>query len=338
MTGPRRPVVVPVFHPGLEHLLFGEREWARLEATCTLASRAPIGGFASPEAAERLGNARVLLTSWGCPPIDAAALARLPRLELVAHAAGTVKELVSDALFERGVRVTSAAAANAVPVAEFTLAAILLAGKDAFAASHRYHAGGAAAARPGTAVGLGNRGKVVGLVGASRVGRLVIERLRPFDLHVLLADPFVDEAEAKVLGVERVALSELLERADVVSLHVPLLPETEGLIGDAEVARMKPGATLINTARGKVCDAAALERALVSGRIQAVIDTTDPEPLPDDTKLRGLPNVFLTPHVAGSLGNEIPRMTALAIDEIERFARGEPLLHEVKRDDLGRIA
>lgn len=338
MSAGSRPVIVPVFHPGLEKILLGERDWSRLEALGALHARAPISGFDTAAAADRLAEARVLLSSWGCPPIDEAALALAPRLELVAHAAGTVKELATDALFERGVRVTSAAAANAVPVAEFTLAAILLTGKDAFAANHRYHADGAAVTRPGAGVGLGNRGKVVGLVGASRVGRLVIERLRPFDLHILLADPYVEDTEAKSLGVELVALGELLDRADVVSLHVPLLPETEGLIDEAELARMKAGATLINTARGRVCDAGALERALVEGRIQAVIDTSDPEPLPDDTPLRGLPNVFLTPHIAGSLGNEVPRMTALAIDEIERFLRGEPLQHEVMHRDLKRIA
>jgi len=336
VKAPAKPVVVPVFHPGLEKLLFEEADWSRLEAAAVVPSRASLVRFDAPEAAERLAEARVLFSGWGCPPIDDAALELAPRLELVAHAAGTVKDFVTDALFERGVRVTSAAAANALPVAEYTLATILLANKDAFGANARYHARGAAAA--GATGRVGNLGKTVGIVGASRVGRLVLELLRPFELEVLLADPRVDEAEARALGTTLVPLDTLLERSDVVSLHAPLLPETTGMIGDAELARMRDGATLINTARGRVCDAAALEKALVSGRLNAVIDTTDPEPLPDDTPLRGLTNVFLTPHIAGSLGNEIPRMTRLAIDEIERFARGEALQHEVLREDLERVA
>jgi phosphoglycerate dehydrogenase-like enzyme len=185
---------------------------------------------------------------------------------------------------------------------------------------------------------VGNRAKRVGLVGASRVGRLVIELLRPFELEVVLCDPFVSEAQAAALGVRKVELDELLETCAVTSLHAPLLPETTGMIGKRELARMPDGATLINTARGRVCDAEALEAELVSGRISAVLDTTEPDPLPDDNPLRGRDNVFLTPHIAGSLGTELPRMAALAIEEIGRFARGEPLLHEVSERDMERIA
>ncbi|MCP4006013.1 MAG: hydroxyacid dehydrogenase [bacterium] len=336
MPATRRPVVVPVFIPGLESLLCGETEWSALEAIADLPDRTPLAGFAVEGAAERLRDATVLLTGWGCPAIDAAALDLAPNLELIAHAAGTVKEMVTPELWERGVRVCSAAAANAVPVAEFTLAAILLANKDAFASNQRYHASGAAAARVGFDVG--NRNKVVGIVSASRVGRCVIEMLAPFDLRVLLFDPYLDEAEARAMATEPVGLDELLERSDVVSLHAPLIPETTEMIGKRELARMRDGATLINTARGRICNAEALEVELVSGRLRAVIDTSEPEPLPDNSPLRGLSNVFLTPHIAGSLGTEIPRMTQLAIDEIGRLARGEALHHEVRRTELERQA
>jgi len=336
MAVPDRPLVVPIFFSGLESVLLGDAEWSALERVADLPDRSPLANLGTEDAAERLGEATVLFSSWGCPPIDAAMLALAPNLQLITHAAGTVKGLVTPELWERGIRVCTAAAANAVPVAEFTLAAILLANKDAFASNQRYHAEGAAAARVGP--GVGNRNKTVGIIGASRIGRLVIDSLKPFDVDVLLFDPVIEAADARGLNARSVSLERLLEQSDVVSLHAPLLPETTGMIGRKELSRMRDGTTLINTARGQICDAAALEAELVSGRILAVIDTSDPDPLPDESTLRGLTNVFLTPHIAGSLGTELPRMAQLAIDEIARFAAGEDLLHEVHPSELERMA
>ena len=336
MALPPRPLVVPIFFPGLESALMTDREWQALDAVADLPDRTPVAISQTEEAAERLGDATVLFSSWGCPPIDAAILDLAPKLQLITHAAGTVKGLVTAELWERGVRVCSAAAANAVPVAEFTVAAVLLANKDAFASNQRYHASGAAAARVGPSVG--NRNKTVGIIGASRIGRLVIDLLKPFDLEVLLFDPLIDAVDADTLNVRAVGLDQLLQQSDVVSIHAPLLPETVGMIGRRELSCMRTGTTLINTARGRICDATALEAELASGRILGVIDTSEPDPLPDDSPLRGLTNVFLTPHIAGSLGTELPRMAQLAIDEIARFAAGEKLLHEVLPDELERMA
>jgi phosphoglycerate dehydrogenase-like enzyme len=134
------------------------------------------------------------------------------------------------------------------------------------------------------------------------------------------------------------ALDELLAASDVVSLHAPALLETHHQIDARRLALLRDGATLINTARGWLVDGAALERELASGRIDAVLDTTDPEVLPADSPLYEFPNVFLTPHVAGAMGTETQRMAALALDEIERFARGEPLRHAIRAEDLARIA
>lgn len=133
-------------------------------------------------------------------------------------------------------------------------------------------------------------------------------------------------------------LDELVRRADVVSLHAPSLPETRQLIDQRRLALMRDGAVLINTARGALVDTDALTEELVSGRLDAVIDTTDPEVLPADSPLYELDNVLLTPHVAGSMGAETERMGWLAVEEIERYARGEPLAHAITREDRGRIA
>lgn len=317
--------------------LFGPEERARLAAVAEVLDPEPLARFDDERAKRLLPRADVLLTGWGSPRVDEAVLQLAPRLRAVVHAAGTVKGHVEPACYAR-LRVSSAAAANAVPVAEFTVAAILLAGKRAFRLSRRYRELRGFRLWWNEVPPLGNYRKVVGIVGASRIGRLVIERLRAFDLELLVHDPLLDDAEARRLGAEPLPLDELLERADVVSLHAPSLPETRRLLDARRLALLRDGAVLVNTARGALVDGDALTRELVSGRIDAVIDTTEPELLPADSPLYELPNVFLTPHIAGAMGTETRRLAALAIGEIERLARGEALAHEVRLEDLPRIA
>ena len=184
----------------------------------------------------------------------------------------------------------------------------------------------------------GNYGKVVGIIGASSVGRLVIQHLRPFDLRVLLYDPYSTPLEARELGAHKVGLTELLSQADVVSVHAPLLDNTRGMLGTRELSLIKDGATIINTARGALIDPDALERELTQGRLFAVLDTTEPEVLPATSALYRLPNVFLTPHIAGSLGDETQRLTDFIVGELVRFSRGETLKHMVRREHLARLA
>ena len=232
----------------------------------------------------------------------------------------------------------TAAEANAVPVVEYTVASILLANKHAFHIREIYRQERRYGLWHHTTPGIGNLNKRVGIIGASRIGRRVIEALRPFDFSICVYDPYLTEEKAAGLGVEKVELDELLRSSDVVTLHAPSLPETRHMIGARELALISDGAALINTARGALIDGAALEKELSSGRIRAVIDTTDPETLPADSPLYDLPNVFLTPHIAGASGTEVYRMSELVIEEIGRYLRGEPLQHEVCQQDIARIA
>jgi phosphoglycerate dehydrogenase-like enzyme len=332
------PVVVLAMAPAFTSEVFDADASARLRAAARLPDPAPLPAFDDTRAPELLASAEILLTGWGCPRLDEAVLVRAPALRAVVHAAGTVKNHVTEACYARGLRVSSAAAANAIPVAEYALAAILLAGKRIFRLQRHYREVRAFRLWAREVPDPSNYGKVVGIVGASHIGRRVIELLRPFDLRVLVSDPYLSDAAAAALAAERVELDELLERSDVVSLHAPLLAETRGLLGAERLAKLRAGAVLVNTARGGLVDAEALTRELVSGRIDAVLDVTEPEVLPADSPLYDLDNVFLTPHVAGSLGSETRRLGRLAVDEIERYARGEPFAHEVRLEDLVRIA
>lgn len=284
-------------------------------------------------------DVEVLVTSWGCEAISQEVSDALPKLKLIAHMAGSVKGFVDDVLWRRGVLVCNAVAANALPVAEFTLAAILFANKRVFALNHAYLSTKANNA-PWTveAPNVGNYNKVVGIIGASHVGERVVELLQPFDIKVLLYDPYVSPSAARVMGATKVGLSELLSQADVVSLHAPLLNDTAGMMSTRELALMRDGATLINTARGGLVDQFALETELCSQRLHAILDTTTPEVLPPDSVLYTLPNVYLTPHITGSLGSETQRLADFIVAEIERYHKGTALKHLVRREHLARLA
>jgi phosphoglycerate dehydrogenase-like enzyme len=318
-------------------LLFPEPLMARLRRTAEIDSALVVRDFSDGSAAAQLADAEVLITGWGCPRLDDRLFASAPRLRAVLHAAGSVRSLVDDALWERGVTVSSAVTGNAVPVAEYTLAMILLTGKHVFTHRERFRRTHALPTSAETAA-TGNVGRRVGVIGASRVGRRLLELLRAHDFDVLLHDPYVDAAEAAELGARLVPLDDLLQRSDIVSLHAPDIPETHHLLDHARLALIRDGGVLINTARGALVDHAALTDELVSGRLHAVLDVTEPEPLPADSPLYRLPNVFLTPHIAGSLGNELERLGRIVVEELERLAAGLPLVHEVRHTDLARVA
>lgn len=280
----------------------------------------------------------VLLTGWGCPAIDETALGAMPSLRAVVHCAGSVKALVTEAAWDRGVVVSSATSANALPVAEYTLAVILLANKAVLEVAEEFRRTRSLVDWSTGFHHIGNVGKRVGIVGASTIGRRVIELLRPFDLEVVVADPYLDEVGAAQLGVTRVELDELVATSDVISLHAPDLPETRHLLDRRRLASMRRGATVVNTARGALVDTEALTEAVLSGHVRAVLDVTDPEPLRPDSPLWHHPGVLLTPHVAGSLGTELTRMGDLATHEVERLVAGQPFAHPVRREELDRRA
>jgi phosphoglycerate dehydrogenase-like enzyme len=262
-----------------------------------------------------------------------------PKLKLIAHAAGTVKFTLDPAVYAAGIRVTHAADANAVPVAEFTLAAIIFANKRVFELRDRYRADpGRRSSYALMDEPIGNYHRTIGLVGASRIGRKVARLLRGFDFTVLISDPFVKPGDPVLEGAELVDIETLMAGSDVVSIHAPSLPSTRAMIGAKQFKLMRDGAAFINTARGALVDEAALVAELQTGRIHAVIDVTDPEIPAPDSPLYTLPNVFLTPHVAGAVGTERLRLGEMAIEEIERFVAGMPMEFEIEPALLERLA
>jgi phosphoglycerate dehydrogenase-like enzyme len=333
-----RPTLLIAHFPGL-HLL-DDDALERIREVADVLDSEPLGTWDDPRADDLLARADIILGHWGCPRIDETVLDRAPRLGLFTYAAGTVKGVVDDAVFDRKIRVTSGADANAEPVAEFTLATILFANKDVFWQRDRLRtARDPASVRQENDSPVGNYDKVVGIVGASLIGRRVIELLAPFPhLQVVLYDPFVTDDEAKALGVTKTELDELCASVDILSIHAPELPSTRHMIAAPQLAALRTGATLINTARGSLLDHDALLAEVESGRLNAVLDVTDPEPLPEDHPLWAMPNVFITPHLAGSQGTELRRMINYVIDEITRWKAGQPARNGITKEQLARLA
>ncbi|MFD4959472.1 hydroxyacid dehydrogenase [Microbacterium sp. NPDC058389] len=311
--------------PALVPFVFGPHEQARLNELLEIDLTQPttsVAGIPDPAGVE------LLITGWGAG-IRPGDLGALPATRAVVHWGGGNGSLDGDAA-ARGIPVSTAKAANAVPVAEYTVAMITLAAKDAFWLSREYSAEQRFIDREAAAPRAGLYGTTIGIVGASAIGTLVVDRLRASDVRVLLYDPYVSAADADALGAELVDdLRALAARSDLLSIHAPEMPATIGMISADVLAALPDGATVINTARGALIDQEALVEELRRGRLRAVLDVTEPDPLPPGHALFSLPNVFLTPHLAGSMGNELRRLGESALAEIERFVAGQPFLHPV---------
>lgn len=288
--------------------------------------------------AARLARADAMLTCWGSRPVRAEDLALRPagaKPLLVAHAAGSVRGIVSREVLETGrVRLTQGAPAIAKAVAQYTVGLIVLALRQAAARRDALRAGERVTAPYHDLEGI-----PVGLIGLSRVGAMVPALLAPFEAKVLAYDPYFPADRAAALGVELVPdLDALLARARVVSLHTPVTSETRGMLNAERVARLAPGTVVVNTARADIVDQEALFARALRGEITYYTDVTQPEPLPADHPAHRSPSVFITPHIAGPTQQSLRRMSLHSLSEIGRFLRGEPLTAEVTPDRYDLLA
>jgi phosphoglycerate dehydrogenase-like enzyme len=269
-----------------------------------------------------LAAADFVFTGWGAPGIEELLL-RCPHLKAIFFAGGTASYMLSPEAWERGIQISSSYVANAVPVAEYSLAAILLGLKGGWRAISDFKLSRRYLRRTDVP---GAYQSTVGLISCGAIARELLRLLRGFDLKAIVYDPFLSDDEIRSLGGEPSELDELFEIADVVSLHSPELEETRGMITGHHLGSMKEGATFINTARGSIVNEADLCR--VAARrpdLQFVLDVVCPEPPLENSPLFDLPNVIVTPHIAGAMGGECERMGEYMVEELERYLEGEPL-------------
>jgi len=298
--------------------------------------------YYSPDDVPRDGMPGVtsVFSTWGMPAYDGETIRRLfPDLRYIYYGAGTVQYFARPFL-NAGVRIFSAWAANAVPVAEYTVAQILLGNKGFFQSDRRYRSFGFLEARAYTDNFTGNYKDTVGLLGAGMIGRLVIRLLKQYDLFIKVFDPFLSQEDALALGVEKTGLKDIFSTCRVISNHLANNDETAAMLGYELFSLMKNNAVFINTGRGRQL---VMEDLLKSMKEQpgrtALLDVTDPlEPLPEDHPAWDVPNVYITPHIAGSMGHEMCRMGEYIFDEAQRIAAGDKPLYEVTVDMLETMA
>ncbi len=312
---------------------------ARLRDEAGLISETYINRSNLPGHLPEAREAEAAFSTWNMPAFSKEEIAAyFPNLRAVFYSAGSVKSFAHPFL-ERGVRVFSAYAANAVPVAEFCAAQIVLANKGFFQCCKPSCRADYALAAARFSHCPGNYGARVGLLGAGAVGRLVIQYLAPYRLELFVYDPFLSDEEANTLGVTKASLETVFQSCSVVSNHLADVPETRGIINGDLLARMPSYSTFLNTGRGAQVDEGALIQKLKSDpTFTALLDVTDPEPPEDASPLYHLPNVYLTPHMAGSSGRELVRMAEYMLEEFHRFQRGEPAKYEVTLKMLEKMA
>jgi len=276
-----------------------------------------------------LTDIQVLFSTWGFPALEAAQWANLPNLQAVFYAAGSVRNFAKP-LLERGVKVISAWHANAVPVAEYTVAQILLANKGFFlnVEDCATHAGRTSSPRANP----GNFAQTVAILGAGAIGSKVIAMMKALDMAVdiIVFDPFLTDDQAGAMGVRRVTVEQAFADGDVVSNHLANNVQTVGMISPTLLASMKPGVTFINTGRGATVHEVGLAQAMQARpNAVALLDVTMPEPPQTDSPFWSMPNIKMTSHIAGALGHEVVRMADYVIAEFDRWQAGEPLKYDV---------
>ncbi|MDQ1007072.1 phosphoglycerate dehydrogenase-like enzyme [Streptomyces sp. V4I23] len=280
-----------------------------------------------------------VVTSWSTVPFRPEEV-RGGRLGLAVHSAGSVRRLYPRELLSRGLRLTQGGAAAMAPaVAEMALTLTLALLRNLHHHDRGLWAGGgwADARRPALGQALSERR--VGLVGLSRTGTCYARMVKALGTSVVRAyDPYADPEAAAALGVETVGLDELFGSCDVIAVHAPATRETRHLVGGRQLAMLPDGGVLVNTARSWVVDQEALLSEVVAGRLRAGLDVFDSEPLPSSSPFLGLPNVIVTPHVAGGTVEARRAQGRTVVDELTRFFAGEPLAHEVLPETYDLLA
>ncbi|MGW7680851.1 hydroxyacid dehydrogenase [Kribbella sp. NPDC054772] len=282
-----------------------------------------------------LADAEVLITGWGFPRLDRQVLALAPRLGFVMHSAASVRWLVGDAFWDAGIPISQAGAAMAPAVAELSLTLTLALLRRTHRVDHALRSGvdWHTARQIERARELAGAG--IGVIGASRTGRAYIAACQALGADVRVYDPYLPPDD----GLTRLGtgLGELLAGSEVIAIHAPATAETNGLIGAGELALIRDGGLFVNTARSAIVDQEALYAEAASGRIDVALDVFDTEPLQIADRWRSLPNVLLTPHLAGATTQSRARAGWIVVDEISRFLGGDALEHAVTRHDLTRM-
>ena len=329
MSKPKLLYVAPEEHT---QKIFTPDVFARLQAQFDVTLNETGVHYTSEQVAERIAGFDGLVTGTGSSPITERVMQNADRLRIIAHSAGSVKgrvgQIIEKYILPRQICVFSANLGIALNVAEAAIGMMIMTSRlwmDFIAHTRagrwdRYELDWNRQCL---------RGSIVGMVSASKVGREVIKLLKPFDVTILVYDPYFSDWEAGNLGVEKVELNDLFARSDFVTLHAPSIPETNKMVGAEQLKLLRDGATLVNTSRGSVIDHDALLAEARTGRLLVLLDVATPEPLPADSPFRQLPNVLITPHVASGGHYGWFKVGELTLAALEDFFADKPVFGAV---------
>lgn len=309
---------------------------AQIQEHCELLSPSPISEeefLASPH----MGEVEIIFTGWKTLAITEGVLERCGQLKAWFHGAGTIKPILkTDRIWDRNITVSTAAMANAIPVAEFCLGQILLSLKRYWAMVNEYRE---IKQIPDRNLLPGNYKSKIGIITLGAISGELIKYLSMFEHEVRVFSRSLSDEGAKELGVVKSSVEEIFESCHVVSLHTPLLDATKGMIGRQHFEKMLPYSTFINTARGAVVDQdEMLSVAEARSDLSFLLDVSDPEPALPDSMIYRLDNVQFSPHLGGSQGPECERMGQMMVDELKRYIGEEDLCYQVSKDKFLNMA
>jgi len=274
-----------------------------------------------------LKDVEVIFATWGMICFEKKHFAAMPKLKAVFYAAGNVRAFAQP-LIDNNIILTSAWQANAIPAAEMCLSQILLSLRGYFRSVRQYSEIQTSAAKTFPRSGI--NGEVIGILGMGKIGSRLCYLLKDYPLSIIAFDPFLTEQQAAELGIEKVTLERVFELSAVVCNHIPDLPNTQGILTGSLFRSMRDSSTFINTGRGAQVVGAELARVLTARPdITAILDVTDPEPPTQNSELWKLSNVILSPHIGGTIGDEVTRLSDSAISEFELWFSGKPLQHQI---------
>ena len=333
------PKVLVLPGPTLYRRLFFPDVDAQLRSFADVTFNESDENWTSERLAREIGPYDGLVTCWGSPSITPDVLDASPNVKVIAHSAGSVKHIVKEHVLERGIKVSSAAIAMALAVAEFALTLTFLGLRPV----HEFDFGMRRDGRlsgphdtfePGQEIAASR----IGVVGAGMVEQLYIQKAKALGADVCVYDPYLSDPATAELEVTKLELDDLFQTCPIIVIHALTTPETRHMIGAPQLALLPDNGYLINTARSWVVDQDALLAELQSGRIRAALDVFDEEPLPLDHPFRTLPNVLLTPHIAGATVQTSRRQGECAVRDLENAFAGRPLAHEVTLDRYAILA
>ena len=304
---------------------FSEEQRVRLERLGCVEWNANAEQYGEEELAEKLRGVDICISGWGNTPFHEKTLKYADKLKLIAHIGGSVRPMVGDAAFERGIRVCSGNRVFAESVAEGVLTYMLCSLRKI----GEYEARMAAGEWPSLIGTRGLLGRSVGLVGYGMIAEYLVKFLKPFGCRILVSSRHISEEELAAAGIEAASAEEIFRTCDIVSLHNSLTMRTKHSIGTELLNSMKDGALLVNTARGALIDEEALVSVLKERPVWAALDVYETEPLPMDSPLRDCERVLLMPHAAGPTADRRYAVTSYVLDDMERFLNGENLDCEI---------